>query len=324
MPRRLGTMLVALTSTFLLFDATCKILQVPAVLDICRSLEVPVRLVPAVGCLLAAATILYIVPRTRFVGAVLLTGYLGGAVWTHLRLGGPIFPIVFPFIIGSIAWMGAALRDARLMTLIVGTPDSTLMRRATAPSIPIDRTLKEAADGMKLFRPTGHDDTATDRRIGTDARACEDVLNDEAVLRSLADEWSRGLESRDLDRMTAAYSPDIHLYDCKPPYQIRGVSEYRANWEACWPYFPAQMQSEHHDLKITAGSDVAFAYGLHRIKPINEESQIGQTWLRATVCYRKVGGKWQVAHEHVSLPFDPMTEQVAYIPHPDTQTQSIS
>jgi uncharacterized protein YndB with AHSA1/START domain/ketosteroid isomerase-like protein len=136
---------------------------------------------------------------------------------------------------------------------------------------------------------------------------------DEADIRALATAWSRALEAKDLEGLMAGVGPDVLLFDCKPPYQINGVEGYRANWASCLPSFPAQMQSEHRDLSITVDGDVAFAHCLHHIAPIAEEHPCGQTWLRVTVCYRRIEGKWRVVHEHVSVPFDPMTERVSYI-----------
>ena len=58
-------------------------------------------------------------------------------------------------------------------------------------------------------------------------------------------------------------------------------------------------------------------HGLHHVTPIGEESRWGQTWLRVTVCYRRIEGNWRVVHEHVSVPFDPITEKVSYITDQD-------
>jgi hypothetical protein len=60
----------------------------------------------------------YVFPRTSVPGAVLLTGYLGGAVASHVRVGDPVFPVVFPILIGVLFWGGLYLRDDRLRTLI--------------------------------------------------------------------------------------------------------------------------------------------------------------------------------------------------------------
>lgn len=67
------------------------------------------------GILEIACTVVYVIPRTSVLGAILLTGYLGGATATHVRIGDPFFP---PIIFGALVWLGLYLRDARLRALI--------------------------------------------------------------------------------------------------------------------------------------------------------------------------------------------------------------
>ncbi len=70
------------------------------------------------GIVLLVSTVLYVIPRTAVLGAILLTGYLGGAVATHVRVGGPLFSIIFPIIFGVLIWGGLWLRDDRLRQLL--------------------------------------------------------------------------------------------------------------------------------------------------------------------------------------------------------------
>ena len=67
---------------------------------------------------MTACTVLYLIPRTSVLGAILLTGYLGGAVATHVRVGGPLFSVIFPVIFGVLVWGGLYLREDRLRTLL--------------------------------------------------------------------------------------------------------------------------------------------------------------------------------------------------------------
>jgi hypothetical protein len=72
-----------------------------------------------IGCVLIACTLLYLIPRTSILGAILLTGYLGGAVATHVRIGDPLFShTLFPVYFGVMTWGGLYLRDSRLIALI--------------------------------------------------------------------------------------------------------------------------------------------------------------------------------------------------------------
>lgn len=136
---------------------------------------------------------------------------------------------------------------------------------------------------------------------------------DEAEIRSLMDGWSKALETRDLDTLTVAYDPDVLLFDVKPPFQIRGAEAYRKMWEECLPYFPKRFAFERRQLEIHVGGDAAFAHFVTCVRPIGEAPPTGTMWLRATICYRRSAGRWWVAHEHVSTPFDPTTGKAVFV-----------
>lgn len=113
-----GRALTGLTTAFLLFDAGIKLARHPAVAESSRALGLPVDLAPSLGVLTLACLALYLVPRTAVLGAVLLTGYLGGAVLTHLRVGDPLLShTLFPIYIGAMLWAGLYLRDDRVRRL---------------------------------------------------------------------------------------------------------------------------------------------------------------------------------------------------------------
>jgi sorbitol-specific phosphotransferase system component IIC len=103
---------------FLLVDAVMKFIKPPAVVTATVGLGYPENTIVPIGLILLVCTVLYIIPRTSVLGAVLLTGYLGGAVATHLRVGAGLFPILFPVIMGLFVWGGLYLRDQRLSKLI--------------------------------------------------------------------------------------------------------------------------------------------------------------------------------------------------------------
>src|SRR5919112_6152626 len=88
---RAGRILTAIAVLFLLFDGLGKVMKVAPVMEACAQLEVPERVVPGLGVVLIVATLIYAIPQTSMLGAIVLTGYLGGATWTHLRMSGPIF-----------------------------------------------------------------------------------------------------------------------------------------------------------------------------------------------------------------------------------------
>jgi len=116
-----GRILSGLVVLFLLVDAGFKLIKplpAPAV-QAFGQLGYPVGLAAGIGILLLACVSLYAVPRTSVLGAILLTGYLGGAVASHVRIGDPWFShALFPVYIGLLVWGGLYLRDERLRALI--------------------------------------------------------------------------------------------------------------------------------------------------------------------------------------------------------------
>lgn len=117
--RRTGASLSLLLILLLLVDVVTKFLQPVPVVEEFKRLGLPLSLAPTLGYLLLLSTLLYAFPRTCVLGAILLTGYLGGAVVTHLRNGDPLFShVLFPVYLGVAAWAGIFLRDGRMRELI--------------------------------------------------------------------------------------------------------------------------------------------------------------------------------------------------------------
>ena len=113
-----GRVLSCLPALFLLFDGAMKLAKPEFVVKATVQLGYPEGAIVPLGLVLLAATILYVIPRTSVLGAILLTGYLGGAVATHVRVGAGAFEILFPVIFGALLWGGLLLRDSRLREVI--------------------------------------------------------------------------------------------------------------------------------------------------------------------------------------------------------------
>ncbi len=113
-----GRILSALPVLFLLLDGVMKLVKPAFVVEATVQLGWPESVIVALGVVLIACTILYLIPRTAVLGAILLTGYLGGAVATHVRVGGPLFSILMPVILGAMLWGGLYLRDERVRSLV--------------------------------------------------------------------------------------------------------------------------------------------------------------------------------------------------------------
>lgn len=109
-----GRVLTILAVLFLLFDALGKLLVPPQVAEASARLGISIRLDHALGVILLVSTALYLFPRTTALGAAVLTGYLGGAVATQIRVGSPFFETLFPVLFSVLLWAGIVLRDPEL------------------------------------------------------------------------------------------------------------------------------------------------------------------------------------------------------------------
>ena len=116
-----GRALTALPVAFMIFDATIKFVHPQVVTEASQRIGFPDSLNVALGVIVLIGLALYLVPRTAVLGAVLLTGYLGGAVAIHARIFDPLFShTLFPVYVGAMFWAGLALRDVRVRQLIAG------------------------------------------------------------------------------------------------------------------------------------------------------------------------------------------------------------
>jgi hypothetical protein len=112
-----GLVISVLAELFMLFDGVLHLLQPAVVTQSFDQLGFPARFARGIGILELVFLVLYAIPLTSVLGAVLLTGYLGGAIATQLRVGADPFTLLFPVIIAALLWAGLYLRDARLRTM---------------------------------------------------------------------------------------------------------------------------------------------------------------------------------------------------------------
>jgi hypothetical protein len=114
-----GIIVSALPALFLLVDAAGKLLKPEPVVSGTLELGYSENVIVPLGITLLVSVILYAVPVTSVLGAILLTGYLGGAVATHVRVGNPLAThVLFPIYIGVLLWLGLYLRDMRIRDLL--------------------------------------------------------------------------------------------------------------------------------------------------------------------------------------------------------------
>jgi uncharacterized protein (TIGR02246 family) len=126
----------------------------------------------------------------------------------------------------------------------------------------------------------------------------------EDQIRALLDERVRAIRARDAQALTSACAPDIVSFDALPPLQRLGAEAVRARAEQWLDWYDGPVGYEVRDLRITAGDDTAFASYLYRVTGTMTNGSTVDMWVRSTICLRKSGGDWLIAHEHTSVPFD--------------------
>ena len=118
----IGRVLSGIAIAFLLFDGVMKFFMdklPPEALEAGAALQWPIEKMPLVGTILLVCLVLHLIPRTSVLGAVLLTGYLGGAVASHVRVSNPLFThTLFPIYVAILIWLGLYLRDKRVKNMI--------------------------------------------------------------------------------------------------------------------------------------------------------------------------------------------------------------
>jgi DoxX-like family len=113
-----GRIVSGLVVLFMIFDGVTKVMKARQVIEATVRIGFPESSIVGIGATLLVCTALYVIPRTSVLGAILLTGYLGGATAANVRMGGPAFNASFPIIFGVLVWLGLFLRERRLRALI--------------------------------------------------------------------------------------------------------------------------------------------------------------------------------------------------------------
>ncbi len=124
-----GWTLTGLVGLFMMgASAIPKFIDWPGKQEMFGHLGISGEMAPILGVLELTVTLLFLIPRTSFLGAILVTGYLGGAVWAHLRVGDPW---VFPIVIGVVVWTALGLRKPEIFALALGIPFDAKSRSET-------------------------------------------------------------------------------------------------------------------------------------------------------------------------------------------------
>ena len=137
----------------------------------------------------------------------------------------------------------------------------------------------------------------------TPARASS---NDEAAIKSLEAQLSKAFNAKDVDGIMKVYVPDDSLlvFDVVPPRQYSGVKAYRKDWEDFLGMFKGPVKFEVSDLHVFASGTTGYGYSIQHVSGTDAKGQPFDLTVRVTDGYRKVKGRWLIAHEHISVPVD--------------------
>jgi hypothetical protein len=113
-----GRIITGLVTPFMLFDGGVKVAKIELVVEASKEMNISINVMVGIGAVLVVSAILYAIPKTVVLGAILLTGYLGGAVATNVLLTGQVFPCVFAVAVGVLTWLGPFLCEPRLRALV--------------------------------------------------------------------------------------------------------------------------------------------------------------------------------------------------------------
>jgi len=126
----------------------------------------------------------------------------------------------------------------------------------------------------------------------------------EIAIKKVIEDGIEALQNKDIEGVMAFYAPDVVSFDIVPPLRYVGADVFRKVWEEAFASFQGPLGYEVHDLAITAGEDVAFAYSLNHISGTMNNGLKTDLWLRWTACFQKINGAWLVVHHQNSVPVD--------------------
>jgi uncharacterized protein (TIGR02246 family) len=130
----------------------------------------------------------------------------------------------------------------------------------------------------------------------------EPSSEDEMDVLSLIERWARAVREENREEIRADHDLEMLMFDVPPPFLSRGLDAYMATWETFFSCAEKPVAFDFHDVKITAGNDVAFATATGRCVDTDSKGKREELEFRLTMCLRKIDGRWRVFHEHHSLP----------------------
>lgn len=124
----------------------------------------------------------------------------------------------------------------------------------------------------------------------------------EVLIQEVLEQWACATRSGEQEQVLASHAPDVTIFDVLPPLKYEGADAYRKSWDEWQPTTEGPGLFEIHDLKITVGHDMAFAYCLIQCGGTQPEGKKFENWVRATFCLCRREGNWLITHQHISMP----------------------
>ncbi|MBT1539567.1 nuclear transport factor 2 family protein [Ralstonia solanacearum] len=136
------------------------------------------------------------------------------------------------------------------------------------------------------------------------------ATDDEAQLRALIQEWAEAVRAKDVNAVMRHYAPDVVVFDVMPPLFVKGAESYRRNWQDWFDVLEGPADFQFVDLHLVVGAYLACCFSVNRLRARYRDGAKHDAQTRATVCWRKIDGRWLVVHEHASVPM-PVPESIA-------------
>jgi uncharacterized protein (TIGR02246 family) len=134
-------------------------------------------------------------------------------------------------------------------------------------------------------------------------------MNAEQELRDLIDERVRAVRERDSATLAARPADDVITFDVLPPLNSRGSQATVGHLQAWFDGYDGPIDYSAHDVQVSAQGDLGFCSFLYHVGGTLKTGDQVNMWVRATLCCRRIDGRWRIMHDHESVPFDPVTGQ---------------
>lgn len=130
----------------------------------------------------------------------------------------------------------------------------------------------------------------------------QNVTNDEAAVRDVIEAWAGAVRRKDYAGILRNHVADFVMFDVPRPFKSVGLEAYRQTWDLFFSWSSAPIPFDIHEMDVTAGADVAFAFATMGCAGPGSRGEPEPLDFRLTICLKKIDGRWMIAHEHHSVP----------------------